>query len=421
MSIRTPRSDAGFTLPEMMIGVVMTGIIATTIAFVITVSLKALPSATDRTDSSVAVQGITTWLPPDVDSTEPGAFDTTAGRASGCTGVDPGQNLLHLSWSETFAGTTTRFVANYRFIVTGTTGRIVRVSCKGVFALGAPLQLEMSAKLSTTVPTVTKSDADGDGLVDQANFKITTLSGEIVYIDAATKNPHETLPPVVTSPTVPTTTTTLPPNLPPTASNMSVTVNPLAPIVFTVLASDPNGDVLTLKLGSLPSGWSATISGLQVTLTPTGPVGTYTINYEVKDPSGAEVHANITVNVVSTPTTTSTTTTTTTTTLPPCVVSSMTLSPSTVALKFTDPSKLRDDVTVGITLGGGYCVGLTLQYVTGAPNGQYIQNFGSSAPYTVTLEGHPKGTELWSVGPHVLEVRDGGDKLLAQRTLTVTP
>ena len=96
------------------------------------------------------------------------------------------------------------------------------------------------------------------------------------------------------------------------------------------------------------------------------------------------------------------------------------MSPNPVQLHSNGTGKLKKDVTVTITVASGYCVGLTLQYITGAPNGQYIQNFGNSAPYTVTLLGHPSGTELWAAGSRVLAVRDGGNNLLAQTTLTVT-
>ena len=90
-------------------------------------------------------------------------------------------------------------------------------------------------------------------------------------------------------------------------------------------------------------------------------------------------------------------------------------------LKTTSPAKLKSDVTVTISGLSGYCVGLTLQYDTGAPNNQWVRNFGTSAPYTITLEGHPKGTELWVAGTHVLYVKDGYDRLLKQANLVVTP
>jgi hypothetical protein len=83
-------------------------------------------------------------------------------------------------------------------------------------------------------------------------------------------------------------------------------------------------------------------------------------------------------------------------------------------------AKLKNDVTVTISGLSGYCVGLTLQYDTGAPNNQWVQSFTTSTPYTVTLKGHPSGTELWATGAHVLYVVDGTKQILKQATLMVT-
>lgn len=422
LRIRSKR-DGGFTLPELLISIVIISLIVGVIAMTIVVSFRTLPDVTDRADSAVAVQGITTWLPPDVDSTEPNGFDTNPARASGCAGTDPGQNLLHLTWRETFAGKTTTYIANYRFVVEGTVGRIVRVSCSGMFSLGSPTEMEMSAQLSTNPPAVFVTDADLDGRTDQVKFQIETLSGDIVYIDAATKNPNETLPPDTTNPATTSTTTTTQPNQPPVASPMSLALNADVPVTFTLAASDPEGAALTAVLGSVPSGWTVSISGLDVTLTPVGAVpNTYVLTYQVTDPAGASDTESLTIDITTSATTTSTTTTTTTTTttLPPCVVSSVTATPNTVKLQNKNSGKLSRDVYVLATVTGGYCVGLTLQYETGAPNGQYVQSLGNAAPYDVQLLGHPHGTELWAAGTHVLEVRDGFDNLLAQTTLVVT-
>ena len=422
----TSRRDAGFTLPEMLISIVLTALMATVIMMTIVTSLRSLPSTSDRADSAVAVQGITTWLPPDVDSAEPGKFDVVPGTPSGCSGTDPGQNMLRLEWNERFAGVTTKYVADYRFIIAGTTGRIVRLTCSGVFSLGAPTVVNMSAQLKSTVPTVTKLDIIVDGLTDQVRISVETLSGAVVYINAASKNPHQTLPPVgpTSSTTSTTTTTTTAPNIAPTAGPVTLTANPLVPVAVALPANDPDGGTLTATVSGLPAGWTAVVAGLNVTITPDAAIGTTVLNYTVVDPAGASASSTITVNVVATATTTTTstttTTTTTTTTLPPCVISGMTVSPNPVQLQANGTAKLKKDVKVTITVGSGYCVGLTLQYITGGPNGQYIQNFGNSAPYTVTLVGHPSGTEVWTAGNHVLEVRNGANILLKQATLIVT-
>jgi hypothetical protein len=356
---------------------------------------------------------LTTWLPPDVDSAVPGQFETDPSKASGCGGTDSGINLLHLSWDEYFFGTLTNYVSNYRFVTGDSTGRIVRFSCSGSPSLGAAETLTMSAQLSTTVPTVTEFDTDGDGLTNQITFAVETLSGEVVYIDAATKNPDETLPPDETS--APTTTA---PNNAPTADDIDVDANPSMSVTFMLPASDPDGDTLTATLGALPTGWTASVVGLQVTLTP-GTNATEDIDYQVEDPSGETANGTISV-VVSASATTTSSSTTTTTTVPPCVISNVVIEDSPAKLSANGTGKLKDDVVVTVEVQSGYCVGLTLQYDTGGPNGQYIQNLGDAAPYQISFLSHPQGTELWSTGTKVLYVYDGTDTLLAATLLEIT-
>lgn len=425
----TQRNDDGFTLPELLISIVVMSIIMSVVALTIVTSLRVAPSVSDRADSSIVVQGITTFLPPDVDSTEPGNFDTTSTTASGCSGTDEGTNIVRLQWSEEFYGNTTNYVANYRYVNLGDHSIIKRFYCFGQFSLGSTSVASMSGPLSSTPPTVQLYDSNGDGDIDQLKLTVETLTGESVFIDAASKNPAETLPPNVTNPSTTTTstTTTTIPNAAPTASPTAWTVNPSTPTAATLDATDSDGTIVSSTIGSLPAGWSAVTSGTSVTLTAAGADGVYNLTYSVTDDDGATSNSTVAVTVSTTATTTTTTsttttTTTTTTTLPPCVVSGVSVDPGTVKLKSnSSPSKLKDDVDVLVTVSGGYCVGLTLQYDTGAPSSQYVQNLGDVAPYDVTLLGHPHGTELWVTGTHTLEVRDGFDNLLATTTLTVQP
>ena len=407
--------DAGFTLVEMLIVVMMTGVVAVVIAAAVIVSFRTFPDVEDRADTAITLQGLTTWLPPDVDSANPGQFDTSTSALSGCTGADPGVNLLRLSWEETAFGKTTSYVANYRFVVSGLNYRIKRVSCSGTSALGAAQVRDVTGALPATTPTVTPRDTDGDLLDDTVTFSIVTLAGTTVDIDAASKNPHETIPPA------PTTTTATPVNSPPTSQNASTSTTELTSVDLTLPAGDPDGDLIFATVQGVPAELTVTISGLVLTITPAaGTLGSsFTFQYTMTDPDGASATADVTVEVTdgSAPTTTSPATTTT---QPPCVLGSMELSDDSMPLKKTPIGKLQSDVIVEITITSGYCVGLTLQYETDGSNEEYVQNFGESAPYTVTLEGHPKGTELWGLGAHELSVYDGARNMLGSRTLTTT-
>ena len=98
----------------------------------------------------------------------------------------------------------------------------------------------------------------------------------------------------------------------------------------------------------------------------------------------------------------------------------MTASPNPVSLATNgDQGKLKRTVTVTVTVTGGYCLGLRLEYVTGAPNGQYVQNLGDGPTYVAQLLGHPSGSELWSAGDHVLTVKDGFGNFLNSTVLVV--
>jgi hypothetical protein len=385
------------------------------IAAAVIVSIRAFPDTEARADTAITLQGLTTWLPPDVDSANPGEFVTSDVVPSGCASVDPGKNALLLRWEETAFDVTTNYVVSYQFVAAGANSRLVRVSCSGQPTLGAASVLNVTGSLPEIPPTVTLDDSDdADDLHDSVQFKIVTLAGTTVYIDAVTKNPHETLAPLPPSAT-PTTV-----NSPPTAANASATTTELTPAGVTLPAGDPNGSgTLVATVAGVPPELTVTVSGLALTITPaagTAP-SSFTFQYTVTDPEGLSDTADVDVDVtlVGGPTTTSSTTTTIP---PPCVLSSMTVSPSTMALKGNDPSALDADVTVEITIASGYCVGLTLQYDSRGPGSQYVQNFGATAPFIITLDS--TGSEKWSLGSHVLEARDGANNLLWTSTLTTT-
>jgi prepilin-type N-terminal cleavage/methylation domain-containing protein len=410
------RKDSGFTLPELLIAVTMTGLIVSVIAMTIAVSLRNLPATSARADSSVLIQGLTTFLPPDVDSTEPDRFDVDPLTGSGCGGTDPGINMLKLSWNETYRGVTTNFVADYRWVDEGDSAHIVRVFCQGAPSLGAAQTVSMTGPLSTTPPVVTAGNylQVVGGEDDFVVITVETLAGESVEIKAATKNPDDELP------YEPPPTPEAPPNTAPYASDWTVNVEPLVPRTFTLPAGDINSDAITISLGALPAELTVALAGLDFTVTSTALAvldTTYSFDYTVTDPAGETVTATISVEVVAVPYEPADPTYGE---APPCIVDSMTVNPNPVKLASNGSGKLKNDVVVAISIDSGYCIGLHLEYATGAPDGEYIQNFGNSAPYSITLKGHPHGTELWAAGNHDLYVKDGEDNVLAQATLKVS-
>ena len=158
----------------------------------------------------------------------------------------------------------------------------------------------MTAKLSNAVPVVTADDFDGDGKNDRVTIEIVTLAGEHVLIESATKNPNDTLAPVGTTTTLPA-----PPNQPPTADPITISVNDSVPITFALSGHDPENGAMTYTVTSVPAGWLVSVSGASVTLTAYGTPGTTTLQYQATDPLGASsALTNITVNLLATTTTT---------------------------------------------------------------------------------------------------------------------
>lgn len=221
------RTDPGLTLIEMLVAISVIGLIATVIAAVVGAALANNPAVELRADTARTLKGVVTWLPQDIDSTPPTGFDIGSTTASGCT-ESPGTNLLHLEWTERLGGVTTTFVANYRWVV-GEEERIVRVTCNGPGSSGlgntrvsnasGPLMPMPVGWVPGSLPAAVSIATDPvSGDVTLVTFEVQTMEGEILHVDAAPKNPANTLPPTTldgapaaaTTVLATTTTTTIP-------------------------------------------------------------------------------------------------------------------------------------------------------------------------------------------------------------------
>lgn len=451
-SRRCPNSrDSGFTLVELLIVMMVLGVVTTAIAGATIVALRTTPPTEVRADDARSMLGLVTWLPQDVDSTPPNGFDQVPGRASDCSS-SPGTNILHLTWTEQQAGGIVTFIANYRYVTSGSKTSLRRVTCSG---LGSPPYTNtVDQNLTSDLPPLPSGWTPGNPPVDVfidrntttnevrlVTFEITTKNGAVVKSDSAPKNPAETLP-TTTLPSwyIPTPTTAVYSNSDPVAPDYTIDAYPAPQLTSVVLAvSDPDGDSLIVNLdwSTVPAGWLVNLVSTTLTVSPSLlDVGTsHVIEYEVDDNNGGTDDGEVTVNVISvaTPTTTSTTTTTvpaatTTTLLPICAVLSTSVNPASI--KNVQPNNngstnvgvLFQSVTVSATTNG-YCTGMEIRYNSGGVNSPPFVNMTQTGPTTwvVTLSGKDAGSsETWSDGSHAITFHSSTGGPWATNFLTVT-
>ena len=209
---RAPKRDAaerddGFTLVELLIVVVLSGILMPVIAAAFTAVVKNNPSAQTRADDSRTTRGLSTWLPQDVLSTPPivvtgstpglPGYNLDVVRASDCPGA-LGSNVLQMVWQEN-AGTLMTYVANYRYVPTGTTIQIKRYTCSRSGSSGGFSNIKVN---NVTTPIIQTSSASATAFNSSVapfalqfiDVQVQTISGVQVLIRAASRNPAKQLP-----------------------------------------------------------------------------------------------------------------------------------------------------------------------------------------------------------------------------------
>lgn len=342
---RPPAADKGFTLIEATIAISIIGLISVVLANVFTVVVHSVPKTDERIDNAKTLQGLVTWLPQDVDSTPATGFDESPSAVTGCSD-SPGTNLLRMEWAEVTGSSsiTTRYIASYRHVLSDGRYRIKRVTCSGTGA--GPFSNTGVRSVSSALPplpavvTVTRSGAD----VSLVTFTVTNLDGQIATVEAAPKNPAESLP---------TTSAVGYPTVPPT------TAAPTTTSTTTTIVSGPT----TTTLVPPPTTSSTLPPATTTTLPPPCVITSSALSLaSVKntDPNG---NGNSSAGV----------------------------------------GVLARSVTVTVTTTG-YCNGLEARATTGAPNGELFHNFDPTATgYTVTFVGYPSSSELWADGDRLIQ------------------
>jgi prepilin-type N-terminal cleavage/methylation domain-containing protein len=106
--------DDGFTLPELLMSIVIIGIILSGVAGGLWTVLHNHQASARQIGGSVDAQVLASWLLPDVQSATPGAagVDISPAAAAGCTGVPTSTNVVRLVWAE--SSSANAYAANYR-------------------------------------------------------------------------------------------------------------------------------------------------------------------------------------------------------------------------------------------------------------------------------------------------------------------
>lgn len=139
------RGDRGFTLPELLISVVITGTLVAAMATATSVILRQNDNSEGRFNNARSEQSVGIWLPADLASAE--IVDTSPG-ASPCGSACPpginvgGSNALMLTWTGFIAGDTeaipTTTTVSYRYVeAPDGEWEVIRVQCYSVNG-GAP-------------------------------------------------------------------------------------------------------------------------------------------------------------------------------------------------------------------------------------------------------------------------------------------
>lgn len=121
---RIVRSEAGFTLVEMLMAVAVLGIISLPLTNAVVVGLRTSDRTAKVLVASADRQMLANYLPPDALSA---TAATTAAAAGGCL-APAGTRVVLLTWSE-FTGTVTTYASDYRLVPVGTTTKLVRDRC----------------------------------------------------------------------------------------------------------------------------------------------------------------------------------------------------------------------------------------------------------------------------------------------------
>ncbi len=193
------RRNAGVTLVELLISIVILGVIMGSIGILLIAFLRNDEPTSERMRTPRFGQALSQFFPSDVQGADPAQVDVSQGRATGCA-VSPGTNVL---WMRSTGGDAT--ITSYRLEQVGATSRLLRITCSATNPAATTSVVSLAADLpsgSTAVATPTLTGS----MVTRLAFVLsvpdaTAPSGSSVFSLTATPRLFNT-----TGPTTPPTT-----------------------------------------------------------------------------------------------------------------------------------------------------------------------------------------------------------------------
>jgi len=158
------RSEAGFTLVEVLMTVAILGIISLPLTNAMVVGLRTSDRTASVLVTSADRQMLANYLPPDALSATGG----TTGAGTGCLNPS-GARVLLLTWSETTliqpSIVTKTYASDYRLVPVGTTNKLVRDRCE-VGTAAEEVTVAHAAASATATPVspfaITVTDSMGE-------------------------------------------------------------------------------------------------------------------------------------------------------------------------------------------------------------------------------------------------------------------
>ena len=123
------KGDDGFTLPEVLITVVMLGVMMTAITGALIVTIGPDQQAADRLVASHDGQLLALHLPQDLQSATLADTAPGANLPPACTGLVTGTNVLRLEWSQSVPPPLRTCAISYRLADEDGERRLIRFAC----------------------------------------------------------------------------------------------------------------------------------------------------------------------------------------------------------------------------------------------------------------------------------------------------